>query len=52
MLKTIASLVAGDQERGRRVTGSIAVPKTQPMPILRRRRPSPRLARCAGILPP
>jgi len=25
MLKTIASLVAGDQERGRQVTGSIAV---------------------------
>lgn len=33
MLKTIASLVAGDQERGRKVTGSIAVPRTQPMPI-------------------
>jgi len=33
MLKTIASLVAGDQERGRQVTGSIAVPRTQPTPI-------------------
>src|SRR6266702_7230254 len=33
MLTAIASLVAGDDERGRRVTGSMAVPRTQPMPI-------------------
>jgi hypothetical protein len=33
MLTAIASLVVGDHERGRRVTGSMAVPRTQPMPI-------------------
>jgi hypothetical protein len=33
MLEAIASLVAGDHERGRRVTGSMAVPRMQPMPI-------------------
>jgi len=33
MLKAIASLLAADHERGRRVTGSMAVPRTQPMPI-------------------
>jgi hypothetical protein len=33
MLEAIASLVAGDDERGRRVTGSMAVPRTQQMPI-------------------
>ena len=33
MLNMIASLVAGDHERGRRVTGSMAVPRTQLMPV-------------------
>jgi hypothetical protein len=33
MLTAIASLVVGDHERGRRVTGSMAVSRTQPMPI-------------------
>ena len=31
-LKAIAHLVAGDQVRGRRVTGSTAVPMMQPIP--------------------
>jgi hypothetical protein len=39
-LRAIASLVAGDHARGRRVTGSIAVPRMQPMPIPAQTRPT------------
>lgn len=33
MLTAIAALVIGDHDRGRQVTGSIMVPRMQPMPI-------------------
>ena len=52
MLEAIASLVAGDHERGRRVTGSMAVPKTHRCRSRRRRRRSARVAGCAGTVPP
>ena len=40
MLRAITSLVAVDPARGRRVTGSIAVPRMQPMPIPAQTRPT------------
>jgi SRSO17 transposase len=50
--QAFAPLVAGDQVRGRRVTGSTAVPRTQPMPIPAQTAPVSTLGRCAGTLPP